>query len=58
MAEYEYDMVVIGSGPAGQRAAVQAAKLGKRTAIVERHAESAALWSTPARFPARPSGKR
>ncbi len=39
MAEYDYDMVVIGSGPAGQRAAVQAAKLGKRTAIVERHAE-------------------
>ena len=39
MAEYEYDMVVIGSGPAGQRAAVQAAKLGKRTAIIERHAE-------------------
>ena len=29
-------MVVIGSGPAGQRAAVQAAKLGKRAAIVER----------------------
>ena len=39
MAEYDYDMVVIGSGPAGQRAAVQAAKLGKRTAIIERHAE-------------------
>ena len=39
MAEYDYDMVVIGSGPAGQRAAVQAAKLGKRTAIVERHSE-------------------
>ena len=39
MADYDYDMVVIGSGPAGQRAAVQAAKLGKRTAIVERHAE-------------------
>jgi NAD(P) transhydrogenase len=31
-----YDLVVIGSGPAGQRAAVQAAKLGKRVAIVER----------------------
>ena len=29
-------MVVIGSGPAGQRAAVQAAKLGKRAAILER----------------------
>ena len=39
MADYDYDMVVIGSGPAGQRAAVQAAKLGKRSAIVERHAE-------------------
>jgi len=31
-----YDLCVIGSGPAGQRAAVQAAKLGKRVAIVER----------------------
>src|SRR5262245_55119720 len=31
-----YDMVVIGSGPAGQRAAVQAAKLGRRAAVVER----------------------
>ena len=39
MAEYDYDMVVIGSGPAGQRAAVQAAKLDKRVAIVERHAD-------------------
>ncbi len=33
----EYDLVVIGSGPAGQRAAVQAAKLGKSVAIVERN---------------------
>ncbi len=32
----QYDFVVIGSGPAGQRAAIQAAKLGKRVAIVER----------------------
>jgi len=31
-----YDLVVIGSGPAGQRAAVQAAKLGKRVALIER----------------------
>ena len=29
-------MLVIGSGPAGQRAAIEAAKLGKRVAIVER----------------------
>jgi NAD(P) transhydrogenase len=31
-----YDMLVIGSGPAGQRAAIQAAKLNKRVALVER----------------------
>ena len=36
MADYDYDIVVIGSGPAGQRAAVQAAKVDKRVAIVER----------------------
>jgi len=32
---YDFDLVALGSGPAGQRAAVQAAKLGKRAAIVE-----------------------
>ncbi|MFQ5469829.1 MAG: Si-specific NAD(P)(+) transhydrogenase [Gammaproteobacteria bacterium] len=32
----QYDLLVIGSGPAGQRAAVQAAKLRKKVAIVER----------------------
>src|SRR5215510_5599810 len=31
-----YDMIVIGSGPAGQRAAIQGAKLGKRVAMVEK----------------------
>ena len=33
---YDYDLLCIGSGPAGQRAAVQAAKLGKRVAVVEK----------------------
>ncbi|MBV8927619.1 MAG: Si-specific NAD(P)(+) transhydrogenase [Mycobacteriaceae bacterium] len=32
----EYDLVVIGSGPGGQKAAVAAAKLGKSVAVVER----------------------
>jgi len=32
----EFDLVCIGSGPAGQRAAIQAAKLGKRVAVIER----------------------
>ena len=36
MSDYDYDMVIIGSGPAGQRAAVQATKLGKRVAVIER----------------------
>src|SRR5688500_3040908 len=31
----EFDLVVIGSGPAGYRAAVQAAKLKKTVAVVE-----------------------
>jgi NAD(P) transhydrogenase len=38
MPDFEYDLLVIGSGPAGQRAAIQAAKLNKRVAIVERKA--------------------
>src|SRR6187455_3448551 len=38
MPDFDYDLLVIGSGPAGQRAAIQAAKLGKRVAIVERKA--------------------
>ncbi|WP_131815831.1 FAD-dependent oxidoreductase, partial [Mycobacteroides franklinii] len=31
-----YDLVVIGSGPGGQKAAIAAAKLGKSVAVVER----------------------
>ncbi|MCH2145372.1 MAG: Si-specific NAD(P)(+) transhydrogenase [Phycisphaerales bacterium] len=33
---HDFDLVVLGSGPAGQRAAVQAAKIGRRVAVVER----------------------
>src|SRR5881397_825873 len=32
----EFDLFVVGTGPAGQRAAVQAAKFGKRVGICER----------------------
>ncbi|NOY53705.1 MAG: Si-specific NAD(P)(+) transhydrogenase [Deltaproteobacteria bacterium] len=33
-----YDVLVIGSGPAGQKGAIQAAKLGKRVAVFEKEA--------------------
>ena len=32
----DLDLLVIGSGPGGQRAAIQAAKLGKRVGVIER----------------------
>ena len=32
----QYDLVVIGSGPGGQKAAIAAAKLGKSVAVIER----------------------
>jgi NAD(P) transhydrogenase len=34
--ENHYDLVVIGSGPAGQKGAIAAAKVGKRVAIIDR----------------------
>jgi NAD(P) transhydrogenase len=36
VTETHYDLLVIGSGPGGQKAAIAAAKLGKKAAIVER----------------------
>ncbi|MGA2278046.1 MAG: Si-specific NAD(P)(+) transhydrogenase [Terracidiphilus sp.] len=35
MSAVKYDLIVIGSGPSGQRAAVAAAKMKKRVAVVE-----------------------
>src|ERR1700687_386336 len=32
----KYDLIVVGSGPGGQRAAIQAAKFGKRGALIEK----------------------
>jgi NAD(P) transhydrogenase len=34
--EHDFDLLVIGSGPAGQKAAIQAAKARRRVALVER----------------------
>src|ERR1700721_1888039 len=40
MHPIQYDLLVIGSGPAGQKGAIAAAKLNKRVAIIERRTES------------------
>lgn len=37
--EARYDIIVVGSGPAGQKAAVQGAKLGKKVALIEKDRE-------------------
>lgn len=39
MSSQHFDIVVLGSGPSGQRAAISSAKLGKKAAIVERMRE-------------------
>lgn len=36
MHRFDYDLICIGSGPAGQRAATQAAKLGRKVALIEK----------------------
>src|SRR5271154_5440356 len=33
---HDYDLIVIGSGPSGRRAAIQSAKLGKSVLVVEK----------------------
>lgn len=35
MAVYNYDVVVLGSGPAGEGAAMSAAKSGRKVAVVD-----------------------
>jgi NAD(P) transhydrogenase len=36
MTDHDYDLLVIGSGPGGQKAAIAAAKLGRKAAVIER----------------------
>jgi NAD(P) transhydrogenase len=51
----EYDLIAIGSGPAGTHAALQAARLGKRAALVER-AEIGGAYANSGTVPARTIG--
>ncbi len=36
MSEYDYDLVIIGSGPSGRSAAIQAGKLKRRVLVIDR----------------------
>jgi len=47
MEELQVDVVVIGSGPAGQKAAIQASKLGKKVIVIEKEGKAggACLYS-------------
>src|ERR1700759_2202283 len=36
MSDQDFDLIVIGSGPAGQKGAIAAAKLRKRVAVIDR----------------------
>jgi NAD(P) transhydrogenase len=49
----EFEMVVIGSGPAGEKAAAQAAYFGHRVAIVEREAEPGGVPVHTGGFPSK-----
>lgn len=41
---WDFDVIVIGSGPGGSSAAIEAAKLGKRVALVERKENLGGIW--------------
>jgi NAD(P) transhydrogenase len=52
-ADYDFDMIVIGSGPSGQRAAIQAAKARKRVAIVEAGTELGGVGTNTGTIPSK-----
>jgi len=53
MAVYEYDVVVIGSGPAGEGAAMNAAKRGRRVAVIEEQAQVGAKCTHKGTIPSK-----
>jgi len=58
MLAHEYDLVVIGSGPAGQKGAICAAKMRKKVAIIDRRLTMAECVFIRARSRAKFCGKR
>jgi NAD(P) transhydrogenase len=50
---YDYDLIVIGSGPAGEKAAIQAAKLDKRVAVIEQGGQLGGACTHTATLPSK-----
>src|SRR5258707_10678068 len=48
-----YDLIVIGSGPGGQRAAIQAAKSGKKVLVVEKRASVGGVCTNTGTIPSK-----
>jgi NAD(P) transhydrogenase len=57
-ASNRYDLVVVGSGPAGEKGAAQAAYFGKRVAIVERAPHLGGAGINTGTVPPRPCASR
>jgi len=53
VTETHYDMIVIGTGPSGQRAAIQAAKLKKKVAICESDSNLGGVCSNTGTIPSK-----
>ncbi len=51
--DFDYDLIVIGSGPSGQKAAVQAAKLRKKVAIIEASKYVGGVWTNTGTIPSK-----
>ena len=57
MSAVKYDLIVVGSGPSGQRAAVAASKMKKRVAVVEARAVVGGVCINTGTIPPRPCVK-
>ena len=55
---YDYDWLVIGSGPAGEKGAVQAAYFGRRVAVVEKQPQVGGACINTGTLPPRRCEKR
>src|SRR6478752_8623133 len=53
-AHYDYDLMVVGSGPGGQKAAIAAAKLGHKVAIIERRHMMGGVSTSAGTIPSKP----